>query len=84
MMTITNFSNWLKLYGNAWENKDTVKFVSLFSEDANYHWTPFEEPKRDRKEIKSAFESAVSTQDGIKFHYEILSFSTNIGICRWW
>jgi len=83
-MTASDFKNWLKIYGQAWEDKDSKKFVALFTEKANYHWTPFESPKAGRDEIKEAFENATSTQSEIRFGYDVLSFENNKGICSWW
>lgn len=83
-MIRSDFQKWLKHYGEAWEDKDTKKFSELFSEDAVYHWTPFENPQKGRKEIQSAVESAISSQGNIKFGFKILSFENNTGICNWW
>ena len=83
-MTINDYRNWLKLYGQAWEDKDSDRFVFLFTERANYYWTPFESPKLGREGIRSAFENAISTQSQIKFGYDVLTFENNQGICRWW
>jgi nuclear transport factor 2 (NTF2) superfamily protein len=79
-----DFKNWLKLYGQAWEDKDSRKFSALFTEDAGYYWTPFESMKQGREEIEKAFKEAVSTQSEIRFGYEVLSIENNAGICRWW
>lgn len=79
-----DFKNWLKLYGQAWEDKDPKRFADLFTVDAKYFWTPFENPKLGREDIRIAFETAISTQENIKFGYDVISFAENIGICRWW
>ena len=83
-MEASDFKLWLKLYGQTWEDKNPERFSDLFVENAEYFRTPFEVPKRGMAETKSAFEQAVSTQQEIKFSYEILSFEKNNGICRWW
>lgn len=77
------FEHWLKEYGRCWENKDPKSFSELFSDNARYYWTPFEEPKTGKEEIRKAVEDAISTQDGIEFGYEILSVKENTGIARW-
>lgn len=83
-MNINDFRNWLKLYGQAWEDKDDKRFSELFSDNVKYFWTPFEQPKEGRTEVSLAFMDAVSTQTDIRFGYEILSFENQKGICRWW
>lgn len=67
------FEEWLRAYGNAWETRDADGFGALFTEDARYHWTPLDPPKRGREEIRQAFREAVSSQSEIRFSYEILS-----------
>lgn len=79
-----SFKNWLKLYRQAWEDKDPKRFSDLFSENIKYYWTPFNEPKVGKAEVCSAFENATSTQMNIKFGYDVLYFENNRGICRWW
>lgn len=83
-MNVNDFRNWLKLYGQAWEDKDDKKFSELFTENIKYFWTPFENPEEGRAGLSLAFKSAVSTQTDIRFGYEILSFENQKGICRWW
>ncbi len=79
-----DFKNWLKLYGQAWEDKDSKKFSDLFAESIKYYWTPFENPKEGKTGVSLAFENAVSSQIDIRFGYEVLSFENQIGIARWW
>jgi len=81
-MNTNDFKYWLKLYGQAWEDKDAKRFSELFSENAKYYWTPFEEPKNGKFGIREAVENAISTQENIKFGSEILPFGNNTGICR--
>lgn len=83
-MSEKDFQNWLKSYGQAWEDKNIDKFVSLFSKNAEYYWTPFDLPKKGISEIADAVNSAVSTQSDIKFTFQVLAFANNTGICRWW
>lgn len=79
-----DFKTWIKLYGQAWEDKDAKKFSDLFNKDVKYFRTPFETPKAGKEDLSLAFDSAVSTQTEIRFGYEILSFDNYSGIARWW
>lgn len=83
-MSGEDFKSWLKLYGQTWQDKEPIRFSELFTFDAKYFRTPFEKAKSGREEIRAAFEAEVSTQDNIKFGYEVISFDKNIGVCRWW
>jgi len=83
-MNGTDFQNWLKQLAQSWEDKDTERFSGLFTEDARYFRTPFEDPKSGRKEIGTAINKVFSACENIKFGYEIISFSQDTGVCRWW
>lgn len=77
------FDHWLMQYGNAWKDKDGYEFSALFSKNCKYHWTPFGDTKEGRENIKVSFENAVSTQENIKFNYEILGYDGVHGIAHW-
>lgn len=83
-MTGEDFKNWLKLYGQAWEDKDAKRFSELFANEANYFLSPFENPLTGTLDIETAIEEKYLTQDNIKFNYQIISFAENIGVCKWW
>ncbi len=78
------FDQWLKTYGAAWEAKDADAFTALFSDDVQYYWTPFEEPKRGRGGVAAAFNGAVANQRDIHFRYEILAVDEARCVARWW
>ena len=80
---VTDFRNWLRRYGAAWEAKDSKAFSALFSEDVAYYWTPFEEPKQGRHAVGQAFAAATSTQQEISFSASILSIGGRIGTAHW-
>ncbi len=79
-----DFHRWLDAYGKAWETGDPVAVIELFTPDARYHWTPFEEPKRGREEIAVAWRNATSRQEDIHFSHEIVTVAGRDGIARWW
>lgn len=74
---------WLSRYGQAWERKETEAFVTLFSPDVRYHWTPFEDPKEGREELAQAFESAVARQEAIRFKSTVLSAEGRSALTHW-
>ncbi len=83
-MSTKVFDKWIKAYGRAWETKNVEKFAGLFTEDAQYYWTPFDEPKQGVQEIADAFRSAVSRQDDIHFGRSWIHINRELGIAHWW
>ncbi|MBL1215104.1 MAG: nuclear transport factor 2 family protein [Ignavibacteriae bacterium] len=83
-MTEKTFEQWLQVYGRAWEDKNTEKFVSGFAADANYYWTPFDTPQKGIDEINKAFNEAIASQEGINFDSQILNVDNDRGLCQWW
>ena len=77
------FQEWLRDYGDAWEKRDPEAAAALFSDDALYYWTPFEEPKRGKEEIATAWRKATSCQRNVKFLYDVLAVIGTTGIARW-
>jgi ketosteroid isomerase-like protein len=75
--------DWLWAYGQAWESKDPEGFGALFTQDAQYYWTPLEPPKNGRPQIQHAFENAVARQRDIHFDYELTLMDANVSIVHW-
>jgi len=84
-MSITEhqFEDWLKSYGAAWEAKNGEAYSALFEDDALYYWTPFEDPKKGRREIKEAFARAGAGQQEIDFGARILYVQAQLGVAHW-
>jgi len=78
-----DFQGWLQDYGAAWEGRNPEAAAKLFSDDAHYYWTPFEEPKEGREAIAAAWREATSRQHDVSFSYEILAVVGATGIARW-
>jgi hypothetical protein len=72
---------WLDAYGRAWETRDSAAAAELFTEDAVYHETPFDEPMRGRAEISDYWSDVTRSQDDVRFSYEILAAPE--GVARW-
>lgn len=85
MSTIStaDFDAWLRAYGAAWEGRDSKAAVKIFTEDAEYYWTPLDPPQRGHAGIAAAWDGAVSTQRDIRFRYEILAVTGTTGIAKW-
>ena len=78
------FKSWLDGYGRAWEARDPKAAADLFTEGATYQETPFIEPVRGRPAIQEYWREATQSQDQVRFGYEILSVTEDLGIARWW
>lgn len=78
-----DFHEWLQRYGAAWETRDPKAAASLFSEDAEYFWTPFQQPKKGRTEITEAWRDATERQREVRFQFKILAIAEGVGLA-WW
>ncbi len=82
-MTKADFQEWLRRYGVAWERRDPEAAASLFTEHAEYYWTPFGEPKRGSRGIEIAWAEATSRQRDVRFSFQVLASSGDLGIASW-
>lgn len=82
-MNIDDFERWLRAYGQAWEGRDPAAAALLFTDDAEYYWTPLDPPQRGPAGIAAAWQAAVSQQRDVKFRYEVLAVNGATGIARW-
>lgn len=83
-MNHDTFKSWLDAYGRAWETRDPQAAADLFTEDATYQETPFAEPMRGRSAILAYWSHVPRTQDHIRFGYEILAVTNDVGVAHWW
>ena len=83
MMNSDSFKTWLDAYGRAWENRDPQAAVKLFTADATYRETPFDETMCGREAISEYWSNETRAQEDIKFSCEILAVSEQKGIARW-
>ena|SRR6266480_926894 len=55
-------SEWIERYARAWETADEDLLVSLFTEDAGYRSSPFQEGFHGHEEIRSYWRRAAGSQ----------------------
>jgi hypothetical protein len=79
---IASLKKWLDAYGRAWEGGDPDAFAGLFTEDATYYETPFDEPIRGRAGIHAYLSSAAGAQRDVRFWHEPYS-TGEVGVARW-
>ena len=79
----TAVSAWLDAYGKAWEDLRPADFVRLFTPDVTYYWTPFDEPRRGREELRSAIEAANANQTAVSFSAELIAIVSHTAVAHW-
>jgi SnoaL-like domain len=77
------FDAWLRGYQSAWQGRDSQAAVRLFTDDAEYYWTPHDPPQHGHAGIAAAWDGAVSQQKEIVFRYGILAVAGATGIAKW-
>ena len=73
--------NWLARYGQAWETADPDAAAALFSQDATYRETPFDEVMEGREAIRRYWQEIPDTQRDISFGWEVVA--TDPVVVRW-
>lgn len=82
-MTVALFDQWLAAYSRASAENDPQASARLFSEDACYYESPFDEPLVGRQAIYDYWAAgAVNLADKCSSH-EVLAVRGNLGIARW-
>ncbi len=73
-----SFEGWLDVLGRAWEDRDPEAAARLFTGDATYHETPFDEPIRGYEGILEYWSEVPRSQQDI-----LLAVTEETGIARW-
>ncbi len=83
-MDANKFFLWLSRYGKCWETGDSNEITNLFSDDAYYYETPFDDPMVGLTSIKKYWsEGADQAQENVVFNFSSVSMNGQIGTCRW-
>lgn len=82
-LTLDGFKKWLDLYGQASRDRDPQAAAELFSPDAQYFETPFDEPMIGRDAIYQYWSGAAQSLRDVQFSYQILAVKQNLGLARW-
>ena len=81
---LKDFDNWLKRYGDAWEKGDSDAAKTLFTSDAQYFETPFDDPMIGIDAIYKYWkDNAELGQEDVSFSYNVLAVDQNIGLAHW-
>lgn len=82
-LNIEQFSAWLQAYGKASQENNAKASSELFTQDALYFETPFDEPITGREAIYKYWLRGAQTLQDKESTYQILSVKDNFGIARW-
>lgn len=74
-------ADWLRRYADAWESRDPDAAAALFTEDGEYHVTPFESLV-GREEIRTYWKNATAGQTDIDVETEVIAVTTDLGVGR--
>lgn len=78
-----HFTAWMSEYGRASRENDPQASAELFSQDAKYYETPFDEPMVGREVVYQYWNQDAQNLKDKESSYEILSITDNLGIARW-
>ncbi len=73
---------WLDAYGEAWKNRDPDAIAKLYTEDAAYYETPYDEPMRGLAAIREYASRAKAAQRDVEFWHQP-HCAGDVGIARW-
>lgn len=83
-LSLRDFKRWLDAYGAAWEAGDAQAAVALFTHDASYYETPFDEPMVGKDAIHQYWsQGAAESQKDVRFSYEIKAVVESEGLAQW-
>ncbi len=83
-MTLNDFVHWLSRYGNAWIARDPAAAVALFSADAAYHETPFDQPLVGSRAIHQYWtDGAEQSQREVSFEATPIALENGRGLAHW-
>jgi ketosteroid isomerase-like protein len=83
-LSMAQFTGWLNAYGAAWEAGDADAAVALFTADAAYYETPFDDPMVGTEAIHRYWTGgAGESQKEVEFSHEALAVVGNVGLARW-
>jgi uncharacterized protein (TIGR02246 family) len=74
---------WLDRYGDAWRGRDPDAAAALFTDDATYAETPFDEPARGRAAIRAYWSAVPRLQREIEFAHELLAADGDLVVALW-
>jgi uncharacterized protein (TIGR02246 family) len=82
-VTAAALQAWLGKYEAAWEQRDPDQAAALFTENATYRETPFQEPFKGRAGIRKYWAEVTADQRMIDFKSDVIAVQGNVGVAHW-
>ncbi len=83
-MTEQDVQRWLDEYGVAWINGDPEQAATLFTDNALYRETPFDDPMKGRDEIIQYWqEGAADAQEDVEFSSKVWAAAGDRAVAGW-
>ena len=77
------FENWLGEYGAAWQPGNAQAAIELFTDDAKYYESPFDDPMIGKDAIRRYWsEGAGESQKDVRFSHEAVEVVESKGLAR--
>ena len=76
--------DWVEAYGRAWRERDADSAAGLFTEDAEYRYSPFREPVVGSKAIHAYWEDVTSAQKEVDVRIGTPVVSSDLVVAEWW
>jgi hypothetical protein len=83
MLDQSDLERWLAAYGAAWEKRDPDAAARLFTAEATYQETPYDEPMRGRDAIHKYWSGVTADQADITFTFDVLGMAGMRGFAQW-
>lgn len=74
--------DWVRRYRIAWESNDPDDIRGLFTEDAEYFFTPGEDPARGIEAILAGWLENADEPGSTDFEFEVLAVDGDVAIAR--
>jgi hypothetical protein len=77
-------AEWIAAYGSAWERADAEAAAALFTENAIYRSSPFEEAAIGQSGVRAYWERVTATQSGVRVRFgEPVESGDKVAV-EWW
>ena len=84
VISMNEFEKWLEAYGDAWQSGDAQAAIELFSDDAEYYETPFDDPMVGRDAIQRYWSAGPEkSQQEVHFSHQAVAVVESKGLAQW-
>ena len=77
-------AEWAKRYARAWEEADDEAAGALFTENATYRSSPFQEPHRGRDAIRAYWREVTASQSNVSVVVGSRVVAGRRAVVEWW